>query len=130
MIGIRIAKDGNTVDDGSDKQYVDTDTPLFKLFKTDNGSKVYTGQTFSPGSPDVIAIPHDLGYIPMFLVYMDRADNALRKLVLNEDSSFAGSTILVTAGQADGKNIYLQVSGTSITGVFGYNYFIFYDRVG
>lgn len=127
MIGIKISKDGNTVKDSPDKQYVDTTTPLFKLFLSDRGQKVYSNQTLSFSTE--VTIPHNLGYIPMYLVYMDRADNALRKLVIAGDGPAGGSTILVST-QADTKNIYLIVSGTSITGTFGYNYFIFYDKAG
>lgn len=127
MIGIRIAKDGSTVKDSSDKQYVDTDEPLFKLFLSDKGSLSLATATLT-ASPQVV-IKHDLGYIPMFFVYMDRADNSQRRLVMTEDTTTVGSQILCSI-QVDKKNITILVTGSSVTGTFGYNYQIYYDKVG
>lgn len=129
MIGIRIAKDGSTVNDGIDNQYVDTEQPLFKLFDSEQKSVVFTGQTYTLGSPFIIPIQHNLGYWPMNFIYMDRADSSARKLVTNVDEFFPENTILALA-TFDNNNIYIQITGNSITGTFGYNYQIYYDKVG
>jgi hypothetical protein len=129
MKGIRISKEGSTVNDGIDNQYVDTEQPLFKLFDSQQKSVVFTGQTYSAGSPFVIPIPHNLGYWPMNFVYMDRASNASRKLVTNVDTAFPENTILAIV-TFDNKNIYINITGNAITGTFGYNYQIYYDKVG
>lgn len=127
MKGIRISKEGYTVNDSGDKQYVDTDEPLFKLFLSDKGQIVLAGA--SPVASPAVVIPHNLGYVPMFFIYMDRSSNANRKLVLNQDAFTSPGGIVATA-QADTKNITVFISGTSVTGTFGYNYQIYYDKVG
>lgn len=130
MKGIRIAKDDETVNDGIDNQYVDTEQPLFKLYLSDEDSVTFDGSVnYTAGSPYQIKIPHNLGYWPMCFVYMDRSANANRKFVTNIDTAFPENTVEVI-GTFDNNNIYLNVNGGFLTGEFGYNYEIFYDKVG
>lgn len=132
MIGVRISKEGETVTDGDVNQYVDTETPLFKLYITNSDSRTYTAATGSPFI-DTITIHHGLGYIPMFLIFMDRNSNSVRKIVNNEDGSFPQvTTQIFCICSADNQNIYVTVAKAvaSVTGTFGFNYFIFYDKVG
>lgn len=125
MIGIKISKEGNTINDGLDKQYVDTDTPLFKLFLSDQGQQVYTAAT----GIKTFKINHNLGYKPMFFLYADRADSQNRKLVLHQDTSIGTMTSLWTV-QVTKTDLVVTVSllGT-VSGTFGYNYDIYYDKV-
>lgn len=128
MIGIRVAKEGSTVNDGSENQYVDTDEPLFKLYLSDQKSVTFSGVTYTAGSPYIIPIQHNLGYRPMNITFMDRADNSIRKFVNSVDTAFPENAILVRS-DVDAKNVYLYITGSGITGTFGYNYQIYYDKV-
>lgn len=129
MKGIRISKEGSTVNDGIDNQYIDTEQPLFKLFDSKQLSVTFTGQTYTGASPFIIPIPHNLGYWPMNFIYMDRASNSARKLVTNVDTAFPENSILALS-DFDNKNIYIRITGSVINGTFGYNYQIYYDKVG
>lgn len=136
MIGIKISKDGYTVKDDDQFQYVNTDTPLFKLYLSNSGSRIYSGQTFPAGSPDTIIIPHNLGYEPMNFVYMDRDVDAKRRIVSGIDTQFASTDIIVIT-QVDSQNLYIYItspystptSPQPITGEYGYNYQIYYDEI-
>lgn len=125
MNGVIISKENQTVRDRIDQQYVDTQTPLFKLYLSNRDKRTYVNQNIT----DTFTIPHNLGYVPMFFLYADRADGAIRKIVLNIDTSYPENQVLWTCF-ADNKNINVTVTGSSVTGTFGYNYFIFYDKVG
>jgi hypothetical protein len=133
MNGIIIAKEGANVGSNSSELYVDTRTPLFKLFKADKGERIYVNRDMRFGfANDSFVIPHNLGYIPMFFLYMDRSGQADRKIVTNLDAVSVSGSVLVTCF-IDKQNINVYVSSafsTLINGTFGYNYFIFYDKVG
>lgn len=130
MIGIKISKEDSSVKKGSDEQYVDTSTPLFKLYRSSSGEQVFSSTVLSGGGYS-FPIPHNLGYIPMFFLFADRSHLSTRKLVLNQDTNF-GDTTLWTC-YATAQDIVVTVSApsaTPVTGAFGYNYLIFYDKAG
>ena len=134
MKGIIVAKDGSTIRDDPEKHYVDTTTPLFKLYDSGKGTISLNAYT----SPYYFTIPHNLGYVPMFFLFADFAPYQLRQVVLVEASNITlngvPNTGLWTVYRVDEKYIYVVIdsSGTSgdpISGDYGYNYLIFYDRV-
>lgn len=131
MKGIIISKEGHSVKDDSEFQYVDTETPLFKLFNADKGLLSLNSE---PG-PYTFEIPHNLGYYPMYFLFGDFDSDRLRRFVGSQANVVSGDeTVLWTTLGGDKNNIIVQltsVSGTSspITGEFGYNFLIFYDKV-
>jgi hypothetical protein len=133
MKGAIISKDRHNVGDDSQFQYIDTNTPLFKLYKSDKGSRVYS----SYSGTDLFVIPHFLGYIPMFFLYADRlnnqSSNPVRKIVYNIDTALANAQSLWTC-YADENYINVTVTKSDVAfplnGTYEYNFFIFYDRVG
>lgn len=127
--GIIISKEGFNVQSESEHQYVDTKKPLFKLFKSDSGQQVFAATDLTFGGKTFL-IPHNLGYIPMVFLFCDRADSSIRKMVFSLDTSYPENQILALM-TVDKTNINLTMSGgSSVTGTFGYTYYIFYDKVG
>lgn len=126
--GIRIAKESQTVKDDSEAQYVDTTTPVFKLYLQDKGERLYTTT-----ANENFTIPHNLGYRPMFFLYADRAHLDARKLVLSGDAQYPENSVYVTC-TVDTKNINVTVSDGGVPPTLpitiGYNYLIFYDKAG
>lgn len=124
--GIIISKERKSINDGIEDQYMNTKTPLLKLFKS--GSDVRSYVSFS--GFDDFTIEHNLGYQPMFFLFADRSNQNNRKQVTNWDGEFLGIEAYWTAW-VDDKNINVTVHcGVSTTGTFGYNYFIYHDRIG
>lgn len=126
--GLIISKENHDITQSSENQYVDTKTPLFKLFKSISDTQHYVSANLSPLV--TFSIHHGLGYKPMFFLYMDRAPSAVRKLVLDIDTSYPENIILVECEATDQDILVFVEGGTSVTGDFGYNCFIFYDRIG
>lgn len=127
--GIIISKENHDITQSSENQYVDTKTPLFKLFKFGSDQRSYVSKNLS-GVGDTFTIHHGLGYIPMFFLFADRAPSSIRKIVLDIDTLYPENTVLWEC-KANTQDIVVFVQGgSSVTANFGYNYFIFYDRVG
>lgn len=130
--GVQITKNSLSVKGaGTDDFYVNSDTPLFKLFKSGSGTRKFVGTAFETYN---IVIPHGLGYVPFFLVYMDRNPGANRRLVATSETELTAlpTDISCFISDANSSNIVITANtfgaGTT-TGVFGYNYFIYYDGI-
>lgn len=152
MKGVRIAKPGYDVGDPSERLYVDTDTPLNKVAQIISGSMTFDGSSFTPLSyegytPSVSAlvadqrlyllvIPHDLDYVPTFLLYCDTNPYADRLLVTSYAVELGANfipNVFVTdsaielsllGGRLDsGPGVYLPPEA----GKYSYYGYIFYD---
>lgn len=130
--GIRIAKNGGNVTSvNAEDLYVDSDTPIFKLYKSGSGSQRINGTL---AETHTITIPHNLGYVPFFLVFMDRNPGSNRRLCSSSESTNAAlpTDIACFIGNSNFANIVLTINsfgGTPTAGDYGYNYFIYYDRL-
>lgn len=128
MNGIIISKERHSIKENSQYQYVDTRSPLLKLYKFARSQQNFTNKDLT-GPGFNFTIPHNLGYIPMFFLYADRDIGSIRKIVTSIDTLYPENTVLWTC-YCDNKNINVTISGgASVTGAFGYNYFIFYNKV-
>lgn len=143
--GVRIAKPGYKVSDSSDKIYVDTTTPLFKIFLSGSGTLVsdgtnvtwrgkYGGTTTAAGNYS-ITIPHPLGYPPLFIAYMDAGPGSNRTYLTN--ASIAGVVGgIVPFAEIDDKNLTISALTNSVSfplpapfaGDYGFFFYIFYDK--
>lgn len=128
--GIKVAKENKDVQKASsDELYLSTDTPLLKLYKSDSGSQAFIGS----GSAEsyTITIPHLLGYIPVVLMFADRSPSSQRRVVMAVESNI-GNTSISAGMVVNDSSIILTLSAfpnTALPGVYGYNYFIYYDKV-
>jgi len=128
--GVQITKNSlNIKGAGSDDFYVNSNTPLFKLYKSGKGSQKFVGTAFETYN---IVIPHGLGYVPFFLIFMDRNPGANRRLVGTSETELVAlqPDVGCFIYDVNTSNIVITVSvfgaGTA-TGTYGYNYFIYYD---
>lgn len=143
--GIKIAKPGFKVQDSSEHMYVDSATPLLKLAKKGFGFLVSDGTTVksrgdygveTTGSGAYLTtIPHGLGYVPVFMAWMDAGPGSNRTYLAN------ASTANVTGGlvpfaYADAKNLYISALTNSVVfplpapaaGDYGFFFYIFRNR--
>lgn len=150
--GIRIAKPGKKVTDNPEDQYVDSDTPIFKVALQGSGTMVSDGVTRAmawkgdfPGetTDDItngyfftVKIPHNLGYTPTFIAYAELIPGS-RRIYLT-----ALSSISETDGLLAGAICYkdrLELNFFPITGGFhfdqpppageyGFAFYIFQDE--
>lgn len=130
--GIKVVKTGRTIDspDASDF-YVDSDTPLLKIFEILRGSYDYISgfQEFQ--------IYHGLGYTPTFLLFMDRRTDGSRQLATSEDTDFndtlvAGDKEIMVNAVPDELAINVTVSASPshpMAGEYSYTLIVFYDEV-
>lgn len=130
--GLKIAKDSAEVTSVKQEDlYVDSTTPLFKLYKTFNGTVIIAG---TAGESKTVVLDHSLGYIPFFLLYCDSLPGGARTLIYggyDTNSQFA-SGVLTVITSITKNSITWSIGGgggTPIAGVYGYSCFIFYDRV-
>lgn len=131
--GVIVAKEGFHVKSELENLYVNTDTPLFKVFKSGSGSIVFNG---TDAGPYDLEIPFDLPYSPVHFVYGDRAPNSIRKLVTNSDTAYPNVKALWQIFGVQTRKITVRIFtavGSSTNpipaGTYGYNYLIFYDPV-
>jgi hypothetical protein len=129
--GIQIAKENHDIDETNQADLVvDTTTPLFKLYKPGTGAQQFNGTAFESYT---ITIPHELGYIPFFLFFMDRNPGDERRMVGSSESTPVNFTanIACLVTQVDRNNIKVSATalGTPEAGSYGYNYYIYYDSV-
>lgn len=130
--GLKISKNLINIPSATQEElYVDTDTPIFKLFKAGNGSIVMKGLA---GEQHTVLIRHGLGYIPFFLVFADRLPGEARRLCTNGENTntLLSTGISATVFFVNTVNITLILSGfggTPVAGNYGYSYFIYYDEL-
>lgn len=129
--GIKISRDLEDIHVNSEQLYADSDVPLFKLFKSGSGIQHMAGTS---GETHDIEIVHLLNYVPYFLVYMDRNPGGNRRICTTAEATNnalpTGIYALVT--RADFRSIIITVGGfggTPPAGDYGYNYFIYYDKL-
>ncbi len=124
--GIRISYDGYDVKTCDDIDCVLTSKyPLLKGSLSGNGTI-----TVSSGYTQVVSIPHNLGYIPMFRVLSDANLGIGSYVQVPYLDSTAFTTNFITA-RADSTNCYIEFyweewGGSSAT--YAYSYFIFVDK--
>lgn len=99
--------------------YSDVDNVLIKrlLFGT---------ATIADGSPTILTIPHNLGYIPFFLVYFDSASNGNWSILNNQ---YGIATVPEAIAAADTTNLYIYNFGGHASGNLPVAYEIFYDNM-
>jgi len=131
--GIKITKDSKGLDSTRQEDlYVDSTTPLFKLFLEGKGVQRFVG-TFS--ETYAITITHNLGYIPFHLVFADESPGTNRTLCntfINTDSNLSGNVIGNYLSSVNTKTIVLNMGlagATPTAGDYGYSYFIYYDSL-
>lgn len=131
--GIQIAKDSQDVGKISgDEFYVNSNTPLFKLFRSGSGIQTFIGVTFESYQ---ILIIHNLGYVPFVLAFMDRNPGTARQLCTAGQTEQIGFPINISATVTNITNNSFVIdartfgSGAPTPGDYGYNYFIYYDRI-
>lgn len=133
--GLKIAKSGNDVSKAStNNMYIDTTTPLLKIFNIVRGAFVFNANF---GSFQSFIIPHNLGYVPACLLFMERVQGGNRQLVTTQDTDFNDSfnikTILV-GGSPNNESFIVEVSnggkGPGIgSGTYGWTFIVFYDEL-
>jgi len=104
--------------------YADQDNVLIK--EKTRGSFTITGN----GSQVIQTIAHNLGYIPLFLVYVYDLDFYLgiNKWKLLAHNS-AGASVPPYLAVADTTNLYVYNFLAASAGAIAFKYFIFYDNV-
>lgn len=129
--GLKIAKDSAEVTSVKQEDlYVDSTTPLLKLYKTFTGTVIIAG---TAGESKTIALDHNLGYKPFFLLYCDSLPDGARTLIYGgyaTNSQFASGVVTVIT-KVTKNSITWEIGGgggTPIAGVYGYSCFIYYDR--
>lgn len=109
--GIKIAKPNETVDSTTDKLYVDSDTPLLKVFLQGSGTLTSTGSSTSIKWNDTnlhtytdnyngstawtaeATIIHGLEYVPAFMVFCDRINNGRRRFCTTFEQAVSGAML-------------------------------------
>lgn len=129
--GLQIAKNKfNVRDTAPENFYVNTQTPLFKLSKSGAG-KLLVDST-SNKIYDIV-IEHDLGYIPLVIVTMDRNPGTNRRIATtyDADSLTRNNDINVFVYTVTKKDFTINVhaSFAPTVGAYGYNYYVYYDSV-
>lgn len=149
--GIRIAKPTHNIKENSQFLYVDSDTPLFKVYKTGSGAIISNGTnsityegiqgtttesppgTFSSASVD---ITHDLTYSPAFLVFADRANASKRRYSTSRQTANPDDPvplICLATGTSKLINLSFLNPDSGLTwlpaGYYSYYYYIFYNRI-
>lgn len=130
--GVKISKNGDGISSvNAEELYVDSDTPIFKLYKSGSGIQKINGTL---AETHTITIPHNLGYVPFFLVFMDRNPGKNRRLCSSGESTNTAlpTDIACSVFNVNFANIVIDVSafgGTPAAGDYGYNYFIYYDKL-
>lgn len=129
--GVRIAKSGLEDINKSKPEdlYVTDTTPLFKVFKKGSGTYTYDGSG-APGTTYHVDISHNIGYIPFFVVCMDRSPGIDRRIVTTNETilGIGGQGIVCFIETVDAKNITISVV-PSDAGKYGYTYYIYHDRL-
>lgn len=130
--GIRIAKDAQDISTVKPEElYVDSDTPLFKLFMSGKGRQAVIGTV---GEQYNIVITHNLGYIPFYLIYADRDPGNNKAVCTTFENTNAVLPTGITAfvSNVTENTITLQYGtggATPINGIYTYSYFIYYDKL-
>lgn len=99
--------------------YADIDNILIKrlLIGTAN---------ITDGSPTILTIPHNLGYIPFFLVYCDNNNDGNWQILNNQYNLFSVPQEIAVA---DTTNLYIYNYGGHASGSLNVIYEIFYDNM-
>lgn len=149
--GLKIAKDGYSIEGKSDQLYVDSTTDLLKVFKNVTGSLIIDidGNFSSEGDNEWefyfesttdsnyrLNIPFDnkIGYAPQFETYLDSVSLGKRRRLGNVISGI--SLVGDCSGFTSATNNYVTViasvahdiTGKPVPGIYGYFVQIYYDR--
>lgn len=127
--GIKISNRKDIPTASEEELYVNSTTPLFKLFKSDKGTQRFSG---GAGETHNIAVNHGLGRAPFIMCFMDRNPGANRRLCTTSESilSTLPQDISAFVFQVTSNDFTIQTSsGGGVTGDFGFNYYIYYDRI-
>lgn len=118
--GLKIAKEGHKVEDSSEFIYVDSATPMLKVYKYLSGAMIsdgvnrqmtwtgdVQGKTVDGGTSlqFQLNVKHDLGYAPMYMLFAEFYSNGGRSYVTNYGVG-VGDVEWFGWGDADG--IYLS----------------------
>lgn len=131
--GIRIGKEGYDVTKtGNENMYMDTSTPLPKVAVHETGSQNFP--TADRSQIYTILILHNLGYVPYYMLFMDRQPGSARRPVYTADTELVSDSperIFVTCS-IDTTQITLTASGgfglyPPGIGDYGYVCYIFHD---
>lgn len=126
--GIKVSSTGIDVKTATDLQKIlSSEFNQFKIYLQDNFSITVPGGGSGEGS---ITIPHNLGYVPAFKVYVESAPDSGKKF-LSPHYDYSG---IQTNAKADTNNLYIDVFYPIVgppaydTTFDGY-YFIFKDNL-
>lgn len=132
--GIKIAKQGYSIEDDAQDLIMFSKYPVLKLHSSDTGTLSYTA---SEGSATV-TIPHNLGYIPICYVYGEYFDVDTEAVVERYSRwnrwIYQGLQVAdLYYYYADDTNLYIKFfPATGVTDAFSFNldymYHIFYDE--
>lgn len=127
MKGIKLSKPGYDVfADTPTNQYVEPDTPLFKVAVTGSG-------TITFGASDVVkqvVIDHDLGYVPQHAIFAEAIpSSSFVRLVNASQISLTTDYVAITAAITESQ-IAIQMTALvgDPTGDYSYLYQIYHDE--
>ena len=101
------------------------------MFKSGSGTQKFLG---TAGEEHQIIIPHNLGYLPFFLFFMDRQPGDARQIATSGQGAQDSlpNAIGCFVRDVNTRNIEITANGfggTPTAGTYGYNYFIYYDKI-
>lgn len=102
--------------------YADIDNVLIKRMLSDTA----TINDPSGGSPTILTIPHNLGYIPFFMVHMYDEVVSGWRILNNQNNAFSVPDALCGA---DDTNLYIYNFGSHSSGHIEVAYDIFFDNM-
>jgi hypothetical protein len=142
--GLVIAKDTYTIEGAPDELYVDSNTPMLKVFKNVSGALVINADgsyssvgDYSWTNPSannyslVITTDNLLNYAPQFEAYMDKDPDDKRTRLNNlvAGVGLTGHCNAFAFGVGSSVEIRANVTGTPpFAGSYGYFVQIYYDR--
>jgi len=118
-LGIKVSKEGYDVKTAADDELIfNSSQNMFKVVISDS-TTVIGSSSLTYGTPQTATIPHNLGYVPAFNVYVNpsspipgfQGGDGLSNLPLMYFS--AGAVLLLLQARADSTNLYLDVINTN-----------------
>jgi len=108
-IGIKVSKkDVDVKAAGINDLSIDSTMPALKVFQSGSGVVQANG---SSGS---VVIPHDLGYIPIFVVYMEESPNSQRRYMVTTVSPAEPTAVDSPAWKAEIDAVNLTISSAAL----------------
>lgn len=121
--GIKVAKKGYDVKTAPvDKLALDSEHPPPKVYAANAGSI-----TIAQGEMPTITIPHNLGYIPVAIVFIEKAVGTDDRYIAMQPE--LGLDAPMWLFELDETNLYIRKHTTTIpdAGTYDYFYYIFHD---